>query len=88
MADSSESKCLGLSAMIWFMKGSASIAVPSTTSMTMQPTMRSSFYKLVRASTILQAIDPPREWPTTTTFLSGKRCSSSLRVSMVSLQRV
>jgi hypothetical protein len=88
MADSRESKCLGLSEMIWFMKGRASMAVPSTTSMTTHPTMRYSFYRLVSASTILQAMEPPRECPTTTRFFSGKRCSNSLSTSMVSLQRV
>lgn len=88
MADCSVSKCLGRSVMIWFMKGSASMAVPSTTSITMHPTMRSNFSTLVSESTILQAMDPPSECPTTTTFLSGKRCSNSFSASTLSEHRV
>lgn len=46
------------------------MAVPSTTSMMMQPTIRGYFYLLVRVSVILHATDPPIEWPIMTTFLS------------------
>ena len=79
IADCRESKCLGLSAIIWFMKGRASIAVPSTTSITIHPTILSFFSTLVRISTIRHAIEPPKEWPTTTTFLSGNFWSSCFK---------
>lgn len=87
-ADYSVSKCLGLSTMIWFMKGRAYMAVPSTTSMTTQPTILSIFSTLVSVSTTLQAIDPPSECPTTMMFCYEKRCMISFRVSMASAQRV
>ena len=88
IADYRESKCLGRSEMIWFIKGKASIAVPSTTSIIIQPTILSIFSMLVKASTILAAIEPPIECPTTITFFSGKRCSNSFKVSIVSVHNV
>ncbi len=43
------------------MKGKASIAVPYTTSIIIQPTIRGYFYLFVRTYVILQATDPPIE---------------------------
>jgi hypothetical protein len=65
------------------MKGKAYIAVPYTTSITIQATILSIFSMFVKASTTLAAIDPPIECPTTITFLSGKRWSISFKVSIV-----
>ena len=43
------------------MKGKASIAVPSTTSMMIDPTILGSFYLLVRISVTLAQTEPPNE---------------------------
>ena len=55
------------------------MAVPSTTSIIMHPVILSYFSMLVNCSVMRQAMDPPREWPTITTFLSGYFCISYFR---------
>lgn len=70
MAWSRVSKCLGLSLRIWFINGNAYMAVPSTTSIIIQPTILGYFSLLVNISVTLHATDPPIECPIMTIFLS------------------
>lgn len=86
MALSSDSKWEGLSAMSCPIKGSAYNAVPSTTSITKHPATLSSFSTFVKVWTTLQAIDPPRLWPTITTFLSGNISITAFSVAVVKAQ--
>ena len=80
IAASWESKCLGRSERIWFIKGNASRAVPSTTSIITHPTNRYYFSVFVRTSVTLAATDPPNECPIITQFLSGNLCKICLNI--------
>jgi len=82
------SKCLGLSLRIWFINGRASIAVPSTTSIIIIPTILSSFYLFVKISVTLAQTEPPSECPINTKFLFGCFCICSFKISIVSLTKV
>ena len=53
------------------MKGKDYIAVPSTTSIIMQPTILLSFYLFVNKSTTRHATEPPIECPIIITFFYG-----------------
>lgn len=70
------------------MKGNASIAVPSTTSIIIHPTILYCFSLLVRISVTLQATDPPMECPMITTFFSWKRSINCFKTSIVSVTNV
>ena len=65
------------------MNGNAYIAVPSTTSMTIQPTILGYFYLFVNMSVILQQIEPPNECPTIITFLSLYLSITCFKTSIV-----
>ena len=88
IAASGLSKYFGLSDRIWFMKGKASIAVPSTTSITTEPTILGYFSTLVRISVTRTDTEPPIECPISTTFLSGYLAIICLRTSIVSFTNV
>lgn len=87
MAASWLSKYFGLSERIWFIKGKASIAVPSTTSIITEPTILFYFSPFDNISVTLAHTDPPIEWPTKITFLSGYLFITSFKTYTVSLQR-
>ena len=61
------------------------MAVPYTISRMTDPTIRSSFYFIVKESATLVAIDPPREWPTRTIFFYGNFPITYFKTVTVSL---
>ena len=70
------------------MKGKASIAVPSTTSIIIIPTILGYFYWFVRISVTLAQTDPPIECPMRITFFVGCLCIIFFNISIVSLTKV
>ena len=64
------------------------MAVPSTTSMIIAPTILVYFSTFVITSTTLAQTDPPIECPIITTFLSGCLCITSFSTSTVQLHIV
>ena len=69
------------------MKGKASIAVPSTTSIIIDPTILGYFYLFVKISVTLAQTEPPNECPTSTTFLSWYLFMIYFKIYIVSVTK-